>query len=327
MTTYETFGGSNPSNSFLKTIGIGILFHLIYLLIPAFIIITPFIMLLSGNIYIVSVSVVFIIFYISTFDGSHRTYGKPWDEIINLPIVKWILEWFPVQIRRTEQLAADKQYVFACHPHGTLAFNRSAIGFSTSSLWHAAFPGIKFRVLTASAAFFVPFIRELFLWSYCVDASKSTAVKVMKHDNHSIFVYPGGEREQLETIYDKQIVYLNSRKGFVKLAIEHGANLVPVYAFGETNLYNHYQFGIEFRKWLVKKFGVAIPLINGMWGLLPHRVPLTLVFGKPIACAKIENPTSEDVDKMHVLYVNALIQLFNEHKVSLGYAHHTLHIL
>ena len=85
----------------------------------------------------------------------------------------------------------------------------------------------------------------------------------MEKEKCSIFVYPGGEKEQLETIYKKNIVVLKERKGFVKLAMQQGASLVPVYAFGETGLYYHFQFAIGFRKWLAKRFGVAVPLLCG----------------------------------------------------------------
>jgi hypothetical protein len=163
-----------------------------------------------------------------------------------------------VRILRTQELDSSKKYIFACHPHGTLAFNRAAVGFSTDTLWNQAFPGISFRVLTARAAFFVPFIRELWLWSSCVDASREVATKLLRDKNCSLFVYPGGEKEQIQTEYQKHKVFLSSRKGFVRLALKEGAELVPVYAFGESDLYHHSQFALGARKFLVKRFGVSI---------------------------------------------------------------------
>jgi hypothetical protein len=71
-------------------------------------------------------------------------------------------------------------------------------------------------------------------------------------------VYPGGEKEQIQTEYQKHKVFLSSRKGFVRLALKEGAELVPVYAFGESDLYHHSQFALGARKFLVKRFGVSI---------------------------------------------------------------------
>ncbi|CAN0082773.1 unnamed protein product, partial [Ectocarpus fasciculatus] len=300
-----------------------------YLWAPVAIIVLPFVLIASANSTTRAIGVASIVLYLATFDGSHKTApaSKPWPFFINLPIVRYVLEWLPIKIRRTTELDKDQLYVFACHPHGTLAFNRGAVGFSTDTLWDAAFPGIKFRVLTATAAFFVPFIRELWLWSYCVDASKPTAVRAMQVEKSSVFVYPGGEKEQLETVYGEQRVFLKSRKGFVKLAIEQGAHLVPVYAFGETNLYSHSQFLIGFRKWLVNKFGVAVPLLWGQYGLMPYKTAVTLVFGKPIVVTKKANPSQAEVSEMHKEYITALTQLFEQHKESLGYGNKELMIL
>lgn len=54
--------------------------------------------------------------------------------------------------------------------------------------------------------------------------------------NDSLLLYPGGEREQMMTVRGKHRLYLKQRKGFVKIAIESGASLVPVYVFGETDV-------------------------------------------------------------------------------------------
>jgi hypothetical protein len=326
---HETFGHECTDSSTIKTVLVFIVFHMLYLWLPVALLVCPLLLLAFPNNIAKGIGVALIILYVSTFDGSHKRApaSKPWPWFVNLPVVRYVLEWLPMKIRRTAVLDKDQLYVFAAHPHGTLAFNRGAVGFSTHTLWDAAFPGVKFRVLTATAAFFVPFIREMWLWSYCVDASKPTAVRVLEVEKSSVFVYPGGEKEQLETVYGEHRVILNSRKGFVKLAIEHGAHLVPVYAFGETNLYYHSQHLIGFRKWLTNKFGVAIPFLWGQYGLLPFRTPITLVFGKPIIVERKHAPSHDDINIVHEKYVSALVQLFDDHKDSLGYGDKNLIVL
>ena len=106
--------------------------------------------------------------------------------------------------------------MMCAHPHGVLAFNRALFGFSTRTLWDRAFPGVKFRVLTATAAFRVPVIREMWLWSYCIDASKATCRGAMDA-GLSILLYPGGEKEQILTIKGRHRLYLNKRKVRVKV--------------------------------------------------------------------------------------------------------------
>ena len=318
----ELLAGNYVENcSVFKHVAVCVLFHFVYFIIPAFILVGPFAIMYFCTLIYQLGACVFVVTYWTyvVLDTSYKNTGAPWKFMENLSLIQFILSWLPIRILRTKKLDKDKLYIFACHPHGTLAFNRAAVGFCTKSLWDIAFPGVKFRVLTASAPFFVPFIRELWLWSYCIDASKATAVKAMRQIHASLFVYPGGELEQIETVYQKHIVMLSMRKGFIKLAIEEGAELVPVYAFGESDLYYHSSFLLELRKYIVKKFHVAIPLLRGQFGLMPYRVPVTMVFGTPMKLIHTSTPTQEDIDTAHANYCAALRQLFDEHKERLGY--------
>ena len=46
---------------------------------------------------------------------------------------------------------------------------------------------------------------------------------------------PGGATEALYAYPGKNTVVLKKRLGFVKLAIQKGASLLPAYSFGENN--------------------------------------------------------------------------------------------
>lgn len=118
---------------------------------------------------------------------------------------------------------------------------------------------------------------------------------------------------------------LKKRKGFVRVALETGACLVPVFGFGENNTY--YCAENPPGSWLrvlqeksLRFLGFSIPLFHGRgifnydMGLIPFRTPLTIVVGKPIECPKIQKPSREDVNKYHALYVQGLTDLYNQHK-------------
>ncbi|KAI5128082.1 2-Acylglycerol O-Acyltransferase 3 [Manis pentadactyla] len=47
-------------------------------------------------------------------------------------------------------------------------------------------------------------------------------------------------------------------------------------------------------------------------------MPITTVVGRPILVPQCLNPTQEEVDHYHMLYMKALEQLFEEHKESYG---------
>ena len=313
----------------IKTPLLVVLFHLLYAGFPLGFVATPLWLVfgsssagstMAGGAWIVA----YVLWFFATHAKETDGHGLPWRFFVNLPLFTWMFSWFPMKIETSGvKLDPSRPHVFACHPHGTLCFNRGMFGFATKALWDEAFPGVDFRVLTATAALRVPVIRELWLWSYCVDASKHVARRVLRLGK-SVLVYPGGEREQIATVRGVERLYLSRRKGFVKIALEVGAPLVPVYVFGESDLYTHHSLGLGFRKWLVKTFGAAVMLISGSIGLLPHRVPITAVAGEPIAIEKHENPSNEVVEETHKRYVAALIKLFDENKERLGYGNRKL---
>ena len=91
----------------------------------------------------------------------------------------------------------------------------------------------------------------------------------------AVSIYSGGEKEQLMTQEHQHKIFLLSRKGFVKLALEYGTALVPMYAFGENELYRHSQFLMGPRQWLQRNLHMGIPVVFGWKNtLLPLPRPL-----------------------------------------------------
>jgi hypothetical protein len=92
----------------------------------------------------------------------------------------------------------------------------------------------------------------------------------------------GGEKEQLMTKPNQHKIFLRTRKGFVKLALQYGTDLVPMYAFGENELYECSDFLMGFRQWLQRTLHIGIPVVFGRWNTL---VPLPRPMGIEVQCA------------------------------------------
>jgi len=227
-----------------------------------------------------------------------------------------------------ESLAKEGQCLLAVFPHGVASEYRMLM----DGMLPNALPRIseKIHVLAASVLFAIPVVREMALWTGCVDARKSVAERLLKKGD-SILVLPGGEAEQIRTAYGKERVYLKKRKGFLKLALRHGVPVVPVYVFGSSDYYHTSSLGYKTRLWLSKNLGICIPLARGYWGspFCPLPVPTTIVFGAPIklSVADPNAPTTEELDAAHLMFCNELTALFDKHKVRLGYGERSLEIL
>lgn len=160
------------------------------------------------------------------------------------------------------------------------------------------------------------------------DASRESCNAILgDEETKSLCLVLGGAKESLEAHPDVVRLYLARRKGFVKVALENGASLVPVFGFGENELFEQVanpQGSIvrKIQNQLQNRMGFAIPLFHGRgifqynYGLLPKRIPIDVVFGRPIACPKMSKAeiTPEIVDKFHTQYCTELKRVFDANK-------------
>lgn len=252
---------------------------------------------------------------------------------------KWFVGYFPIRLHKTCDLPPDRSYVFGYHPHGIICLGAFGNFVTEATGFENLFPGINLRFLVLNSNFQIPFY-ELFLTMMGVcDSSKESCNYILKQGKgNSIMLAIGGSKESLDARPSSEyLLTLRNRKGFVKIALTNGASLVPVFSFGENDLY--YQIANprgsklrEIQLILQKKMGYALPLFHGRgifqykFGLLPSRHPIDTYVGEPIAVPKLtpEQITPKIVDEYHTKYINALTRLFDTHKAKHGNANATL---
>ncbi len=239
----------------------------------------------------------------------------------------------------------DSQFIFAAFPHGCNSDFRAIMDGVLGEVLPNLIRRDSVRALAASVLFKIPVVREIALWTGCIDASRKYAEMALEKQK-SLVILPGGEAEQIRTTYGKEKIFLSRRKGFIKLAIRKGVPVVPMYVFGSSDSYTTYHRTNKFdwsfynlRYTLMKNFGICIMVCTGLWGsyLCPLPKKTTIVFGKPIyfqpSSKESSNgsggfePTSEELDKGHTLFVKELTALFDEHKTRLGYGDRTLEVI
>ncbi len=255
------------------------------------------------------------------------------------------LGFFPLPKELVQAEAKENaQFVFAAFPHGCNSDFRALMDGVLGEVLPNLIETDRIRSLAASILFKIPVVREICLWTGCIDASRKYA-EIALQNQKSLLILPGGEAEQIRTTYGKEKIYLSRRKGFIKLAMRKGVPLVPIYVFGVSDSYYTYHRTDKFdwtffnlRYYLQKNLGICIMICTGLWGswLCPLPKKTTIVFGKPIwfqpSNEGLSNdsggfePTNEELDKGHALFVKELTALFDEHKTRLGYGDRTLEV-
>lgn len=101
----------------------------------------------------------------------------------------------------------------------------------------------------------------------------------------------------------------------LQYALQYGYKVQPAYVFGEELTFWTLEVMPSVMLWL-NKFRLPGVLFLGKWGTyLPDPdVDIVPVVGAAIELPHIENPTAEDVDKYHALYVERVKALFDKYK-------------
>ncbi|PVH88390.1 diacylglycerol O-acyltransferas-like protein 2B [Cadophora sp. DSE1049] len=258
---------------------------------------------------------------------SHRS-----EFLRSLPIWSLFASYFPARLHRTQELPPTRKYIFGYHPHGIISLGAFA-AFATESLgFGQLFPGIKNTLLTLDSNFRIPIYRDYALAMGIASVSRESCENLLSKGGankegmgRGITIVIGGARESLDAQPHQLRLVLKRRKGFVKMAIRTGADLVPVLAFGENDLYDQLQPDshpkIHKFQLLVKKLlGFTIPLFHarGIFnydvGLMPYRRPLNIVVGRPIRVMQNSQPGQEEIDRVHEEYIQELETIWHTWK-------------
>jgi hypothetical protein len=136
----------------------------------------------------------------------------------------------------------------------------------------------------------------------------------------SVALMVGGIAEMFLIRRDHERIKLLQRKGFVRIALEHGVDILPVYMFGVNQALD---FGPPWLQRASRRMRASIGVIYGVWGLpIPRRVPIFMVTGRPLP---VGLPMRKDhpgfaarVDELHTQFCAEIERLYYTHRATYG---------
>ncbi|ODQ77877.1 hypothetical protein BABINDRAFT_163252 [Babjeviella inositovora NRRL Y-12698] len=308
---------------------------------------------------------IYLIYFLcdqTPFNGNAARRYSP--RVRGLPVWRSFVEYFPIRIHKTvdlqptftqkwvedepetnwfkralrgavkkpfeKRVKTGPRYMFCYHPHGIISMGAFGAMATEGAGWSKAFPGIPVSLLTLINQFKLPLLRDYIMALGCSSVGKRNMTRIIRDHNQSVCIVVGGAQESLLALPHSNDLVLRKRKGFIKLALDLGdISLVPIYAFGENEVYevNKATRGSwiwKFQKWTKKNFGFTVPLFhargvfNYSMGLMPFRKQIDLVYGKPIEIPFRPSPTRKEVEFYHDLYVKGLVDLFDQNKAKYG---------
>ncbi|KAI8476177.1 MAG: diacylglycerol acyltransferase-domain-containing protein [Monoraphidium minutum] len=201
--------------------------------------------------------------------------------------------------QQQQQQQQQQRFVFGYHPQGYLArgaFYTFAAAGGAGPMAQLAAAGGGAKLAVGSWILKVPGVGAALLALGCTDASYANLLRTLTRGEGpaAVAISPGGWREAAHM--GSYRLVLTRRLGFVKLAAEAGAALVPVLGVGEPGVTGPGGPGARAMRWIVS--------------YRPR--PLKVVFGEPVAPL-----AGEPLRETQARYVAALMRLAAAHGVEL----------
>ena len=159
----------------------------------------------------------------------------------------------------------QRTHLFVASPHG--AFPLAQIGLGLYRFRRAPELLDGFLIAGASVLFWVPLLREFMLFGGVRSPAKADLLRFLRGGT-SVGVNPGGNYEMTMSDHAQEQVFAQKKLGFVRLALETGTPLLPMYGFGENQVFTCYPKPLQaWRLWLVRRWRLGAPLFTGRFGL------------------------------------------------------------
>lgn len=251
------------------------------------------------------------------------------DDNLKLPRYRALLKYFSFKGVYTAghcPWVKGKPYILVAPPHGVFPYGNLA----TMVAW-PALTGYSFNGLAASAAFRAPVFRQILGGMGAIDAGRRSAGAALAA-GRTVGISSGGVAEVFETnnAAGQEAIVLRNRKGLVKLALRHGADIVPCYLYGNNAALSVWYDPFGLLRGLSRRLGFALIFFWGRWGLpVPYRTPILGAVGVPIAVpqppgGEKEEPSQEDIDLYHNKLLEGMAELFEATKGLYGWQHKEL---
>jgi 1-acyl-sn-glycerol-3-phosphate acyltransferase len=233
--------------------------------------------------------------------------------------------YFQFRVYKECDMPQSKKILFTSFPHGLFPI---AIPMM-SGICKKIFPELDKPVPIAAVAenmFKIPIVAPLLTWFGCVPAKAEYIREAIQKE--TCILLPDGIAGVFVSNPEEEILYISKRKGFIRIAIEEGATLVPMYCFGHTQLFTKFP---HHESWIANlsrriRFSIVFFVGHSLLPPLPRRVPLLVVVGRPFKVEQCDKPSEELIEHTLGAYIQEIHALFERNKHRYGWHEKKLNI-
>eukprot|EP00931_Biecheleriopsis_adriatica_P089225 TRINITY_DN63392_c0_g1_i1.p1 TRINITY_DN63392_c0_g1~~TRINITY_DN63392_c0_g1_i1.p1 ORF type:complete len:619 (-),score=125.15 TRINITY_DN63392_c0_g1_i1:36-1892(-) len=206
------------------------------------------------------------------------------------------------ELKVDEVFKKDGRYLLAMYPHGFMPVGVMMIAAKLAEA------GFMPSVMGASVISKMPILGRFSAAGGFRPASAKNVKSCLQRSfpENITMIVPGGIGEMFKVRPDCDVI-LADRRGFVRIAVETGAELVPAYSFGNTRVYEVATGAVAMAfERISRVVRTSIVPFNGVGGtLIPFAHPQAVAIGKPIQThgRSVEDVADEFFTELRRLYV------------------------
>jgi len=168
------------------------------------------------------------------------------------------VEFREVPLKDIESLFSSKNVLLCVQPHGVFSFGGSCGGVTWGKSWWSP---EKTPTAVASSVMNFPIVKHIVgIFGMCNAAGPALTKQLQKS---SVVLYIGGIAELFLSSSSEEVLFVKKRKGFIKLALKTGAEIMPVYFFGNTSVMEVARY--DFLRRFGRLTGMSLTWFWGRW--------------------------------------------------------------
>ena len=222
-----------------------------------------------------------------------------------------------------DTLPADRQFIMCTFPHGvvplaqlltqTLIYTQRRHGTArTRGLvgWRELSGGV------ADAPLMLPGWRHLYMWLGAISTDRERLEQELAR-GHNLCLFVGGIAEMMLGSTKGKLhsddIYIAKRRGFIRLALTTGTDLMPAYFFGNSRIIP--KLDSPFLAAVSRRIHFSlVPFVP-----ILRRQKVVAVFGTPIHVDRVPNPTRLQIDDLHTRFCDEIQRIFDQYKHLIGW--------
>lgn len=252
----------------------------------------------------------------------------PSDVFSRARVWKYVHKYFDYRKIVSLDPKPGRKYMVVEYPHGVFPLATILMGTYIDEIYlkYMDVQKRKPRAMVASVLFYIPWVRVFMSYLGGMPATEANFKRSFDTASHAT-VLPGGIAEMFMTSNTRERIYLKKRYGYIKMALKNGADILPLFHLGQSQILS-VKGDTGFLRTVSRKMKMSLMFPYGRFFLpIPYRRRVVSAFGEPVVVPKpIPNPTRAQIQEYQDKIAASIQAAYDKYRHLVGWQDRDLSI-